>query len=301
MRKPLVVYHGPTCADGLAAAWCFWHSYKDAVEYKVGVYQTEMDYEVFKDRVVYLVDFLYPPEVLYEITKYASNIVVLDHHENAIQSIFKFYENSSWPENLDMTGCDTRYSGAMLAWQYLSKTNPPTFIHYIQDRDLWAWKFAETKAFSRGLFSEPLTFHTLDRCYCDEQFRTELITKGTILIEEADKRIERTIENSVRYVNVHKYIIPVINCPIDLTSELGNVLAEESPFAVMYFDMHEKRNFSLRSSKTNQAAADVSEIARIFGGNGHKNAAGFKRSLDEPVTETIAKITPYFQSKEGLL
>ena len=38
--------------------------------------------------------------------------------------------------------------------------------------------------------------------------------------------------------------------------------------------------FSLRSNKLNHKAVDVSELARYFGGGGHKHAAGFKLKYD---------------------
>jgi len=295
MNKPLVVYHGPSCADGLAAAWCFWDRYKDNVEYKVGLYQVDIDYSIFKKRTVYLVDFLYPPEVIYEICKVADHVLVLDHHENAIKKVHDFYAESHWPENLDMTNCDTKYSGAMLAWLHLNRRMPPAFIHYIQDRDLWAWKIPESKNFSRGLFSEPLDFHTLDRCYADPSFVEHLITKGQILNDEAHTRIERTIKYSTRYVQAGDLIIPVTNCPIDLVSELGNLLAYTYPLAIMYFDMANSRDFSLRSAFNNPSHVAVDVVARLFGGNGHKHAAGFKRSLDEPLSRTLDGIVSHFQ------
>ena len=50
-------------------------------------------------------------------------------------------------------------------------------------------------------------------------------------------------------------------------------MAEGEPFAACYWDTPEGRVFSLRSSSD---GVDVSEIAKQFGGGGHKNAAGFK-------------------------
>ena len=295
ITKPLVIYHGPSCADGLAAAWCFWNRYKNNVEYKVGLYQADIDYSIFKKRTVYLVDFLYPPEVIYEICKVADHVVVLDHHENAIKKVLDFYAECHWPENLDMTNCTTKYSGAMLAWMYLYGGMPPVFLDYIQDRDLWSWKIPDSKNFSSGLFSEPLDFHTLDRCYNDTSFVEHLITKGQILNDEAHTRIERTIKYSTRYIQEGPCIIPVTNCPVDLISELGNTLAYTYPLAIMYFDMANSRDFSLRSDKNNPAHIAVDELARLFGGNGHKHAAGFKRSLDEPLSQTLDKIVSHFQ------
>ena len=45
----------------------------------------------------------------------------------------------------------------------------------------------------------------------------------------------------------------------------------EAPFAVVYQDLKEQRKWSLRSN----GDFDVAEFAKIWGGGGHKKAAGF--------------------------
>jgi nanoRNase/pAp phosphatase (c-di-AMP/oligoRNAs hydrolase) len=49
----------------------------------------------------------------------------------------------------------------------------------------------------------------------------------------------------------------------------------KQPFAACYWDTPEGRAFSLRSSDD---GADVAEVAKQYGGGGHRNAAGFKVS-----------------------
>jgi len=59
-------------------------------------------------------------------------------------------------------------------------------------------------------------------------------------------------------------------------SELGNVLAkkEEADFGLVWFYNADKKEYvvSLRSL---DEKADVSQIAKVFGGGGHRNASGF--------------------------
>ena len=54
-------------------------------------------------------------------------------------------------------------------------------------------------------------------------------------------------------------------------------MAQGQPFAVCYWDTLQGRVFSLRSTDDGM---DVSEIAKQYGGGGHRNAAGFTVSLD---------------------
>jgi nanoRNase/pAp phosphatase (c-di-AMP/oligoRNAs hydrolase) len=55
-------------------------------------------------------------------------------------------------------------------------------------------------------------------------------------------------------------------------SDAGNILSEGRAFAATYYDTDKSRVFSLRSSK---GGVDVGEVAKLFGGGGHKHAAGF--------------------------
>lgn len=71
------------------------------------------------------------------------------------------------------------------------------------------------------------------------------------------------------------------NAPAKYASDLGHLLANASgTFGLCYFYAGDKREWfcSLRSV----GHFDVSEIARKFGGGGHRNAAGFSvKSLED--------------------
>jgi nanoRNase/pAp phosphatase (c-di-AMP/oligoRNAs hydrolase) len=61
-------------------------------------------------------------------------------------------------------------------------------------------------------------------------------------------------------------------------SELGNQLCLDYPeaeFSICYADHGDKRKFSLRSV----GDFDVSAVAGIFGGGGHRNASGMAVSV----------------------
>ena len=67
--------------------------------------------------------------------------------------------------------------------------------------------------------------------------------------------------------------MPVANLPYTLTSDAGHLLANGEPFAACYWDTPTGRVFSLRSTDD---GLDVSEIAKKYGGGGHRNASGFR-------------------------
>ena len=93
-------------------------------------------------------------------------------------------------------------------------------------------------------------------------------------MRDRDKLIDSLVSGwAIERINIAGYDVPCLNCPRWLASETLHILAENEPFAVSYFDSKDERTFELRSSEN---GIDVSEIAKQFGGGGHKHAAGFK-------------------------
>jgi len=73
-------------------------------------------------------------------------------------------------------------------------------------------------------------------------------------------------------MRIGDYEVPGVNATL-LQSEVAGRLAVGQPFAAVWFDIAGgKRVYSLRSEPSGM---DVSEIAKQFGGGGHKHAAGF--------------------------
>jgi nanoRNase/pAp phosphatase (c-di-AMP/oligoRNAs hydrolase) len=65
-----------------------------------------------------------------------------------------------------------------------------------------------------------------------------------------------------------------------MTSDAGHLMAEKdrTPFAACWWMTPEGVVFSLRST---DVGLDVSEIAKSYGGGGHRNAAGFRLTIEQ--------------------
>ena len=83
--------------------------------------------------------------------------------------------------------------------------------------------------------------------------------------------------------------MPVLNAPYFWSSDAGHIMGVGEPFAACYWDTPGGRVYSLRSAED---GVDVSEIAVMYGGGGHKHAAGFKVSYSELPVQTN-DVTPY--------
>lgn len=273
MDKTIVIYH-KGCMDGISAAWCFWKKHGDSYEYYPGVYSEEAP--DVTDKIVYLVDFSYKAHVIKDMLEKAKKVIILDHHKTMFEEIELVGEHPK----LDMTHSTNSMSGAMISWKYnFPDISAPAIFNYIQDRDLWKFSFEETKAITAALFSyERLNIQNFDKLM--QIPISDLLKEGNALVRKNNNDIERYIKVYSREMQIGGYTIMVCNVPGNYASEIGNKLAEESfSFAGTYSDDAKQRKFSLRSVGN----FDVSEIAKKYGGGGHKNAAGFAVSRDHPL------------------
>lgn len=258
--KPLVIYHG-NCADGFTAAWVANRYFAGEVELHAGVYQTPPP--DVTDRDVFLVDFSYKRPVLEEMRDRARRIVVLDHHKTAEADLH------------ELPGVETVFdmnrSGATIAWGYwFGGTDAPRALLHVEDRDLWRFALPGTREVQANLFSYPYDLAVWDRLMWSDP--ETLIAEGRAIERKHHKDIAELVQVVTRRMVIGGHSVPVANLPYTLTSDAGHLLAKGEPFAACYWDTPKGRVFSLRSTDD---GLDVSEIAKQYGGGGHRNASGF--------------------------
>ena len=131
-KNALVIYHSP-CLDGFTAAWVARKAMGNTAEYIPGSFANDDTLPDVDDRIVYLLDFSYPKYVMIELARRASKVIVLDHHLSAQKDLEPLLDNNTIEGEFDM-----ERSGAMIAWNFFFfDQEPPKFIEYVQDRDLW--------------------------------------------------------------------------------------------------------------------------------------------------------------------
>ncbi len=280
--KPLVIYHSD-CTDGFAAAWAFWHTYRKDMEYHPGIYG-EVPPDV-KGRIVYLVDFCYPPEVIEEMLKSAEKIYVIDHHERALMNIESITHSC-----LDRTGSSVGHSGAVLAWLFVNRlTNTrrpiPPALGYIEDRDLWHHVLPDTKEINMAIYSTPFSFAAFDTMVLRTSLKM-LKNKGKIILQRYDSDVATIVRMNTRRLYIAGFEVPVANASYQFASDVANILGKGERFAATYYDTATHRVFSLRSEKNKELSLDVSKIAQdLYGGGGHRHAAGFKVVRSHPLAK----------------
>ena len=275
-KVPLVVYHSP-CMDGFTAAWACWLKHPDW-EFVPGVHGAVIPTEKFEDRDVYFLDFSYKRPVMQKIVAAASLVYVFDHHVSAKDDLAPLYEIGSIVGRFDLN-----HSGAYLAWRFFhSGEDVPQFVKYVEDRDLWKFRYAETREVCDAIFSHDYSFQLWSslREACDDDDRLhQLVNEGVAIGRKQAKDIAELLSQIKHRLFIDGISVPAANLPYMYASEAGHIMSEYAPFAATYYFDGDYYKFSLRSSEN---GLDVSKVAAKFGGGGHAHAAGFQvRSLED--------------------
>lgn len=270
MKDTLILYHAG-CPDGFGAAWACWKKFGENAEYipvKHGFPPPDV-----KGKNVIIVDFSYPELILLEIKSAAESLVLIDHHKSAMKEL----------SHLSFCHFDMNFSGAYLAWKYFfDEESMPLMIKYISDRDLWKWEMPHAKAILIALDSIPKTFEKWSGFsdLCDKigsSSWNQIMFEGYALLSYKETITDRIASGSFP-LKIGGHIVPTVNTPV-FQSDIASDLVKVNSFSAAYYFDGEQYRFSLRSS---DEGIDVSNIAKIYGGGGHRNASGFRvRSLGD--------------------
>ena len=255
----LVIYHG-NCMDGFASAWAAWKLLGDKAEYMAAAYSDSVP--DVAGRKVAIIDFSYSRRELKQMIEKSNALIVLDHHKSAEDDL----------KGIEEAVFDMSRSGAMMSWQFFHPgVDPPTFLRYIEDRDLWRFELENSRAVSAAMMTlVDKTFEAFDAMGNPAQFE-ELINDGYTILYHNKSMTERICAQA-RKGTWKGYEIYMVNSAV-LQSEIGSHLSSSCDFVIIWYYDHMRNEYkvSLRSGPE----LDVSKIARMWGGGGHAAAAGF--------------------------
>lgn len=267
---PLVVYHG-NCPDGVVALWVadrFWsgirHGKLDAIP---GVYGQQPDLESMRGRDVVFLDFSHKRPAMEQVIDVAESVTILDHHKTAEQEL------------VGLPHClfDMDRSGAGIAWDVMMDHDRPWIVEYTEDHDLYRHKLPhwEEVLVARSVY--PLTVEQVEAFHGMQA--KQLVFEGTSMLKYRNALIEQATRHRPRAVIGGHSVPCVFNNIPSIISEIGHRLAQSEPFSATIQELDDGTLvYSLRSTGD---GLDVSEIAKQYGGGGHRNAAGFTLKFGE--------------------
>lgn len=311
-RPDICVYHGG-CDDGFGAALAVHMRWRDGVTFVPGAYGGfEWPRDLDGKRILF-VDFSLKQAQMRELVNGGlvgvrpHSVVVLDHHKTAEAELYPWSIGGKGGPAYDLRGrltgrsalgavdellalnqmenvepvvafFDMHKSGARMAWEFChSAYQVPELIRHIEDRDLWLFALPNTREVSAALRSFPQDFELWEGLLADTY---PLVRDGGAILRAHSRNVEAFIRNRY-WIALGGHSVPVVNVPYHYASDCADaMLAAEptAPFCASWFRRADhKIQFSLRSQ---DHRLDVSEIAKGYGGGGHRNAAGFELAPD---------------------
>jgi oligoribonuclease NrnB/cAMP/cGMP phosphodiesterase (DHH superfamily) len=211
---------------------------------------------------VVILDFSYDNATTKRMMQEAKNLLIIDHHKSAMVEL----------HDVSCTRFDMNHSGAMLAWKFFHPgKEAPRLIKFIEDRDLWRWEIPYSKEFSAAFDMVKFDFEEFDK-YLDDSEVDSAQERGAYILAYSKTVISKIAKNASHRKIAGKSVL-VVNSP-HWMSEIGAALSPKCDFAVIWYYDHESRQVKA-SLRSHHDDADVSEVAKKFGGGGHRKAAGF--------------------------
>lgn len=282
----LCLYHG-NCSDGFGAAWAI-HKRWPNCEFVPCFYGKELPEVDGKD--VLFVDFSAPIDWIWKHSSKSRSMVIIDHHKTAREDLERLVSfngtmrdlgaafRECWSQNGPEIAAwfDMEQSGAVMAWEFAHPNKPvPWMLKYIEDRDLWRDppRYGDTKYFSAAIWVTPRDFAVWDAI--EDSYRA-VIEEGQIILRANDYNVRQMLKQAY-LINIGGHLVPAVNTTYHFASDVGNELLKQeptAPFAATWFRRPDGYDqWSLRSE---HGRVDVSEVAKTYGGGGHRNASGFQ-------------------------
>ena len=255
-----VIYHAD-CTDGFGAAYSAWKCLGNRAEYFACKHGTPAP--DVKGKNVVILDFSFDNKTTKKMIEDAASLLVIDHHKSAMVEL----------HDITNTHFDMTKSGAMLSWEFFHPgKEPPKFVQYIQDRDLWKWELPYSKEFAAAFDMVPFEFEEFEKFEDDSVFDAA-VKRGSYILAYSKTVVKKVCEKAQPRKVDGKDVL-VVNAS-HWMSEIGARLAPDCDFALIWFWDHEAKNTKV-SLRAFHDTVDVSEISSRFGGGGHKKAAGFQ-------------------------
>jgi oligoribonuclease NrnB/cAMP/cGMP phosphodiesterase (DHH superfamily) len=258
-----VLYHA-NCQDGFCAAWVARKKLgMTGVKYIPVSYGEPPPSEIIGSPV-YILDFSYKRPVMEQLIQ-DCNVTVLDHHETAEAEL------------AGLPGCqfDMKRSGCMMTWDYFfPRAKTPWLVEYCQDRDLWRHQLPYTHEIHAYTSSWPSDFESWDALPLEISHIE--VAQGAGILRYRQQLVDTALKNTKRCI-IGGFNVPCVHTTV-LFSEIAGTLAEKETFGAAWFVKADGMiQFSLRS----RGEFSVSDVAKQYGGGGHKNASGFQVTYEQ--------------------
>lgn len=238
-----------------------------------------------KDEQIYIVDYSISPDEMRQLLDITKNVTWIDHHKTAIEK-YKDFEYEVRGVRYDgIAGCMLTYcyihhmtqrgEGDIKPFDISMTNDAPRFTKLIADWDVWKFEFGDDTrhfitAFNAYDFEPSSTTWNKFLCFPDDFICDDLIIQGITMTAFRDGWAKDYIKLGfeTEFEGVTCFALNLGHC----NSEYFKSLPSGKYDALMPFVFDGNQYTVSLYSKT----TDVSEIAKKYGGGGHKGASGFQ-------------------------
>ncbi len=292
-----VIYH-KGCVDGFSGFFVFamYGNFTENLIIYPDVPSATKSPPNINNKHVMIIDVAYKKKVLEDIFKNAKKVTYIDHHDSNYDDVIALSIKYKSICDIEII-YDNKMSGCTLTWKYFYKDKTiPYFLKLIEDNDIGAWKINESRPFICALKS----YYSLniDRIEKWKQLLKPknvniLIAKGKIMKDYADYLVSSNIHKYTRkkfpsdmvfkmateinpnvFKHPSEHIVAIYNTSCPSIAELSIAALNAIDCDIfMSFTINIDKNEYVISMRSKYV--DVGQIAKIFGGGGHKLAASF--------------------------
>lgn len=277
MRK-VCIYHAG-CPDGFGAAWAVRKGWGDDTVFIARGHEDPLRADAFTGDQVLFADIAPPPECYRPLADAVGELVVLDHHVSARD---RFEAVPGLARELDQEGhsvhFDLGHSGAMLAWRHFFPDDaPPPLLDYVEDQDLWNWALPQSREVNAAIASHPRSFASWDSLAA--RAVAELAGEGAPILRMQLREVERALQTA-HPVTIGPHRLEAVNSRYQ-RAEIGHELASRAAYGAPCGAVYRLTARRVDVSVYSVGDFDVAALAGLFGGGGHRSAAGFSVTLEE--------------------
>ncbi len=286
-----LVFHFP-CLDGTMAAWVASRSFAPSPALFPFTHGSEVPSVSGFDHV-FVFDLSFPEQVLSRWTAENGRVLLLDHHVSAQRALAEAgllvplgrtllrFDDPAFRGLSASVAVDRSGAGlAALAAAACGLADVvPDLVWDVEDRDLWRWSLPGSREVCEAVRAAVGDRPPADALLVVDRLvrvrREVLVAEGALLVVQRRARVEGLL-GSAFMLEVAGFTVPCVRVevPGEGSDAASALLARfpEAPFAAFFSGgSGAPLRVGLRSEDGRE---DVSRIAALFGGGGHRNAAG---------------------------
>ena len=221
--------------------------------------------------LVVLVDFSFDLASMQRL-KETKDFIWVDHHISALDQLGEAMSAVPGERSVEQAGC-------VLTWQtFFPKEHLPQAVALIGDRDIWRMALADTRHFGEGIYQREMN-PANDELWGplledDHNLVAELVEEGRLLYKARLRQIKQSVERYGFETEFEGHRTLALNHRGN--GDMGEYIRQAGyPLAYCYIEaVRDDQRQTFVTLYSDQI--DVSQIARKYGGGGHKGAAGFQ-------------------------